>query len=73
MKIEQRVRISLQHAQYEQSYNRDGKEKGKLSNATQARKSPSLPFYLIFKVAWQKQPRSQGFFAGMVFFFLLLA
>ena len=51
MKIEQRVRISLQHAQYEQSYNRDAKEKGKLSNATHARKSPSLPFYLIFKVA----------------------
>ena len=51
MKIEQRVRISLQQAQYEGGYNRDRKEKGKLSNATHARKSPSLPFYLIFKVA----------------------
>lgn len=37
MKIEQRVRISLQHAQYEGGYNRDRKEKGKLSNATHDR------------------------------------
>lgn len=65
-----------QQAQYEGGYNRDRKEKGKLSNATHDRYSPSLPFYLIFKVVWQmfppkgelwkEQPRSQGFFAGMV-------
>ena len=45
MEIEQRVRISLHQAQYEGSYSRDHKEKGKLSNATHDRWSPSQPFF----------------------------